>query len=308
MMSLKSSFLLLLAFGFGFSLIAQSFVSFPDSNATWVNAYSTLNTRVKPYRYELAQSVKYCLKSEDTLIQNQSYQKVYLCDLNHKVYFGALRHDSDRVYIIPADSLFELKLYDFSLQPGDTIKDAYSLTFGSYLAQHSPVFEPLENSFFSLVVTGVDTLYSSLGAHRLIDFGQSGRWLEGLGNTQGLFWDPFPNISNFSIHLMCMSKEDSTYFNGDLYQFEQGAIEGPCDLSLNEQHDALVETRPFPNPSPGLLQLNNAEPTELILFNSFAEQVWQQPIGERARLDLGFLKPGLYYLHLHGATHVWIKQ
>ncbi|MCR9152768.1 MAG: T9SS type A sorting domain-containing protein [Bacteroidetes bacterium] len=308
MMSLKSSYFLLLAFGFSSSLNAQNFVSFPDSNATWVNAYSTLNTSVMPFRYELAQTVKYCLKSEDTLIQNQSYQKIYLCDLNQEVYFGALRHDSDRVYIIPADSLFELKLYDFSLQPGDTIKDAYSLSFGSYLAQHSPVFEPLENSFFSLIVVQVDTLYSSLGAHRLIDFGQSGRWLEGIGNTQGLFWDPFPNISNFSIQLMCMSYGDSSYFNGDLYQFEQGAIAGPCDLSLNLQFDALVETRPFPNPSPGLLQLNNTEPTELILFNSFAEQVWQQPIGERARLDLSFLRAGVYYLHLNGKTYVWLKQ
>lgn len=294
--------LLLLSLG----LSAQSFVSFPDSNARWINSYSTLNTSTQFYYYELVHTLKFCLSAEDTLINNRSYSKISYCG-GSTAYFGAIRDTAGQVFVVPADSSEALLLYDFNLLPGDTLKDIYSLGFGNYWPGASPRFEYLGDTINPLIVQQVDTVYTSRGLQRIVYPGTSGGpWIEGVGNSQGLFWDPFANISNFQIMLECMSIGDSIYYEGYNYP-PTSAIAGPCDLSLDQQTEDNPTLNLYPNPSKGHLNLNNQESGTLKVYHLDGAFIESHDIDVQAQINLVHLANGLYVLEFGNTRFRWLK-
>lgn len=300
---MKTCFALL----FAFSLSAQNFVSFPDSGAIWTNSYYGL-TFPDPFRrpiYNFAFSVKYCVDGADTLINNTTYTQVFRCD-SGRIYFGALRDSAGLVSFVPKDSTWALKLYDFNVQVGDTLKDFYCIQYGNYNAA-SPHFQPLEYGWGEMVVQQVDTVYSHLGAHRMIYPGTSYPWLEGIGNLQGLFWDPQGNISNFAIFLECMSVHDSVYA-ARAWGPNYPALPGPCDLNFSVGEERTPGFKPYPNPSAGVLQLDNPEPISLKVHQLGGQQVLERKLAPYERLDLRHLAPGVYTLSIGNQRASWVKK
>lgn len=181
--------------------------SWPDSNATWVNAYYHVSSP-----YPSLQSVDYyCMGIADTVINAVQYSQISNC-LNG--YRGALRDANGKVYYVPKDSVQEYLLYDFTAESGDTVKDVYieALSFGWF---------PGQGSLMDVSIGVVDSvLYGGIWRKRMRLGGAY--WIEGIGNTQGLLWDPFVNISNLLIKLECLSVNDSSIYPTSGY--------GPCDL------------------------------------------------------------------------------
>jgi len=299
--------LVLLALILTSGLKAQHFVGLPDSNAIWTNSYSELVTQPF-FHMELVHTVKLCLSNQDTTIQSQNYHQLFLCG-SSQVYFAAIREDAGRVYLLPKDSASEITVYDYNLLPGDTVKNIYSVGFGNYWPQQPIVYLALGDPMDPVIVNSVDTVYSSLGAHRILDFGLSGIWIEGIGNSQGFLWDPYPNISNFEIKLECMSIGDSTYYDGYSRQPLAQALNGACDLSLSVD-EAMAEEQmsPYPNPSKGKIQFHNQEPMDIKVFNSLGQIVFEQRILSRATLDLSRLSPGQYIVQAGEQKNIWIKE
>lgn len=291
---------------FSLGLSAQSFVSFPDSNARWINSYSTLNTSGQFYYYDLAHTLKFCLSAEDTLINSKSFSKLYYCGTS-SAYFGALRDSAGQVFVVPADSSEALLIYDFNLLPGDTIKEVYALN--SYQPWQWGGFSLLEDLWGGpLTVQQVDTVISPLGQHRVIYPSTSGGgWIEGIGNSQGLFWDPFGNISNFQISLECMSRDDSIYFQGPDWQPLATAITGPCDLDLSSPEQISKTPFLYPNPSSGFLKFSNSEPGALKIFSLNGILIESHILGPQATLNLQHLAKGLYILEFSNARFRWLK-
>jgi hypothetical protein len=286
-------------------LTAQNFATFPDSNATWTNSYAELETQ--PFFHLVFKfSVKYCLSTKDTLLNGLSYQQLFLCG-NQMQYFGAYRQDSARLFLVPKDSTEALKIYDFNYGVGDTIKDCYSAQFGFYANSIQVSFEALSN-FGPWVVNNIDTVYSSLGAHRRLDFGMA-PWIEGIGNTQGFLWDPLFNISGFGIALECHSRGDSIYYNSLGNQGPLNPAEvGPCAINFSVGEEMLSTLSAFPNPSKGLLQLNNMEPHYLRIWNAQGAKVFEGELRPKATLNFSHLPQGVYNLELNGSLVKWVKQ
>ncbi len=284
---------------------AQNFASFPDSNAIWVNSYSTLSWGTLP-TLRLQHTLKFCLSNEDTIIQSKNYTKLYRCGANND-YFGAIGSDSAQVFFIPKDSLTPLKIYDFNLLPGDTLKDIYCLeSYGPSLTGIG--FQPISSFQMGyLTVSQVDTIETYQGLRRMLYVGGSGIWVEGIGNNQGLFWDPFGNISGFGIALECMSVGDSTYFESS-WPVYPSAMAGACDLSLVTAEAKQVGMELFPNPSKGILKIELPEPGSLQIYNSSGQMLFQDQEAYRLNLDLSDWPQGLYWVKAGSETCPWIKH
>lgn len=210
---MKKIFTVLLFTSIVFAVKAQVNLSWPDSNATWVNTYyhvSSPNPSLQRVDY-------YCMETSDTLINSVKYTQISDC-LNG--YRGAMRDANGKVFYVPKDSAQEYLVYDFTAKVGDTIRDVYM--------EYGWGGTGLDNVW----VTFVDSVfYEDLWRKRI--YLGSKYWIEGIGNSQGLLRDPFANISNFWIDLHCFSINDSSIYPNSGY--------GPCNLISNGQNAPDVD-------------------------------------------------------------------
>lgn len=287
---------------------AQNFVGFPDSNAIWTNSYSSLNTSTMPFSYDLVYAVKYCLTNADTLIVGNQYSQLFICD-SAQHYVGAIRHDSDRVFLVPADSSREFLMYDFGLQIGDSLKPFYHAR--DFWNPNPRPFADLRQHYSNHTVNHIDTVYSSWGAHRVIDFGTASKWVEGVGNMQGLFWEPYGNISGYALSLECMSWGDSTYYMNGYYSPPINVFPGACDLSFSVPEQGHGDLRLYPNPSAGALFIEGQttlEPGPLKVFDLNGRELKQIWIEEQRSVDLSELPKGVYMIHFQSTVFPWVKN
>lgn len=204
---------------------AQNYIPFPDSGAIWVNTISqVVNT---PFIHcELWKATNFCADGIDTTINSITYTRIDSCEGGYK---GALRDDNGKVYYVPTDSTTEFLLYDFTAQAGDTLMIYYEFSNGS-------------GELFQYIVGWIDSIEIYGEFHKVIypEFGGPG-WIEGVGNSYGLFAEPFDNISGWCSDLQCMSINDSTY-----YPYEGT---GSCYLGVGLNENEFEQLSIYPNPS-----------------------------------------------------------
>jgi hypothetical protein len=175
-----------------FLLSAQNYVPIPEKNMAWFN-YTGCGE-------------DYWNITGDTLIGGFNYSKVSLYHVEYNVapmpfnyctplagittstsYAGAFRNDSiqKKVYIVPKNSSTEQVLYDFSLQPGDTLKDTYlSSLHGSAILERidSISLGGIQRARYTFSHCGFDASQASVG--------DSLRLIEGIGSNQS-FLSPY---------------------------------------------------------------------------------------------------------------------
>ena len=174
----------------------QSYIAFPDSGAIWINTKFSFNTLPAQYY-----SYIYTTNGLDTLINNTNY---FVVQTNvNGPYYGAMRNDAGKVYIVPKDSLQEYIVYDFTANIGDTIDQVYEdgglFTF----------FGGVEN------IVVVDTATIDLGdgiIRRKIFTSNNRTWIEGIGSTSGLFSEDSENVSSYGGYLYCFSVSNTTLY------------------------------------------------------------------------------------------------
>ena len=170
---------------------AQFYTPLPDSGAVWVNTYTEYVEGPWPFPNSVLVDVdNYCVNGEDTLIGAINYTKVQICN---GTYVGAIRDNGGQVFFVPKDSLTEFIAYDFTAAIGDTIHDVYMLHPWDFADLHDFVIQDID----SMLINGD---YRTL---MYLDF--DGYWIEGIGCYQGLFAEPWPNVSIYSVELYCMA-------------------------------------------------------------------------------------------------------
>ncbi len=205
----------------GSSTFAQSFISFPDSNAAWVNVYCP--TGPDNSHCELVYRTNYCIGGDDTLIGTNLYSKVDICNDS---YYGALRDDGiGRVYFIPKDSTSEFILYNFNVSVGDTVMDVYSIQDGVQ----------------DRIIQNIDSLLIFGQYHKQIDVNYGDAvWIEGIGSSAGLFKN-YEVALDAIFYLECMSHNDTIYYPNENL--------GNCQLDLMSESFHKKEINISPNPS-----------------------------------------------------------
>lgn len=201
---MKNLYVAVILFLVSISAKSQLNDSWPDSNATWVNTYYHVSSQ-----YPSLQSVDYyCMGTADTVINSVQYSRVDDC-LNG--YRGAMREANGKVFYVPKDSAQEFLVYDFTAQVNDTIRNVYT--------EYGWGGVGLEQ----LVVGQIDSvLVNNSWRKRMHFYSAIAEWIEGVGGTQGLLRDLYPNISNFWINLECFSINDTSIYPSEGY--------GPCNL------------------------------------------------------------------------------
>ena len=214
-------------------LEAQSWVyhPFPTDSAIWCNRLGTINPP-NDFNVYWHAPVYYCMGNTDTIIGSVTYSKIDSCG---GAYHGALRDDNGKVYYIPSDSLNELLIYDFTAHTGNTVS-VYNLLSG-------------QNSFqkFTYQIGVIDSVFIN-GSYRKRIQVETAYWIEGIGNTNGLFTESWPNVSNYVIELACMSEKNITLYPS----FSLGACSFSLGVNEQENKRSLII---FPNPTTGLFSM-----------------------------------------------------
>ncbi len=225
------------------SVFAQGYVPFPTNNAVSANVDETIYyVDDMPAGFEFSDRHYYCVNGEDTLIGAYTFTKLFRCGTDYK---GAVLDVDSVVYFVPDGQTVPYTLYDFRAEAGDTLNGIYT-EFG---IGEDP------GAIFSVYVLAVDSVLYGDNYRKRIHFNK-GAWIEGVGNTNGLFKETFENISGYNTYLECMSSNDTTYiYNGEPSFSLTGC---PLNLSVDIAKEQ-VNLTVYPNPSSGLFYIDIAE-------------------------------------------------
>lgn len=263
------------------SLVAQDYISFPDSNAIWINEY--VEYEIDEWGQLVLASENYsmfCLPGIDTLISSQNYSSLFICG---DEYYGALRDEDGLVYFIPRDSINELLIYDFTVGVGDTIEGTYINEYGNIWMQ------------YDLYVFWVDSILINGDYRKRLEL-EGSHWIEGIGNTNGLFNESFANVSNYFNLLYCMSIDELSLYP----TFQTGS----CELSVGVDSFINEKQKPnvYPNPSNGKFNIEINDITQfsgLKIFNLLGEEYTIENITleNKITVDLEDFPIGVYFLN-----------
>jgi hypothetical protein len=204
----------------------QDYIPFPLENTVWTNGYYELVPIGEIFGYQLLTTSTF-YSDGDTLIGGENYFKIMSDDPFHLEdgepgLIACLRYAEGQVFMVVANGTEEIILYDFTIEEGDSIDDP-----------------ALSGSGYELIVN--DVTYEEIGGtmRKVIQF-DGGRWIEGIGNDRGLFWEVGVNISEYWTYQECVS------VGGDMiFDHEEGELN--CStLSVDEYE---IEYSIYPNPA-----------------------------------------------------------
>ena len=216
------------------------YVSFPDSGAIWSEVYYP-----PIFSFEDPSIERFALSGEDTVINNNSYKKLYLFydtvfRKENAICIGGIREDSlRRVYYIGDTVLHDFKpfllnsgeellLYDFSLNEGDTLK------IGNFFPE------------VELIVKTIDTISIGNTYRKIFHFENIWwvKWIEGIGNTKGLLFTSGDLPTNGTDgDLICFKQNNTILYFNDYYDHCMPLIMGNKVIEKN-----ISSIKTYPNP------------------------------------------------------------
>ncbi|KAF0199068.1 MAG: hypothetical protein FD166_693 [Bacteroidetes bacterium] len=261
---------------------------FPDSNACWNIDMSQGMCFLGGWSDE-----KYSITiSGDTAINGQTYHKLftpfvkftnnsgYCTQQNFQGYKGAFRQDipDKKVYFIPPALTAEQLLYDFSMNPGDTVK--------GYLQQAWDATD---------IVQEVDSVLvgDSYRKRWLINPCYNIHLIEGVGSTYGLL-QPSPG---------CMT--DMAYYEINCFSLDGVSLypetSPECLLitSISGQKPDIEVVNIYPNPSNGSFNVGVLRPDgidEVRVTDMVGNLVFQKQIRDQEYFSISGLDRGTYIL------------
>lgn len=259
----------------------QAQVAFPTDNTIWVNTQYTytFNPPNPIPDLDLNDVDNYCVNGSDTVIQGNDYTKVFYCGDSYK---GALREVNSIVYFVPADSVDEYLLYDFSAQQGQTLQDVY-------VGNHFDESFMLQD--FTIQQTGTEVIG---GVSRRVVWADNFRWIEGIGCETGLFMEPWTNVSNYENRLECFS------VSGQMIFPTSGV--GPCsylfvDVSETERASSSFELYPNPTDADITIAFGHVQSNALVaITNPIGQEIKHVATTNSDKVELSFEGPsGVYF-------------
>jgi len=219
-----------------------TYVSFPDSNATWCaqRSFLSLGPPDEIHVYNYIQTI-----SGDTLINGQNYHKIYESGLFIRtplpaglpdssfylnLYEGCIRETSNKeIYYIDKFSNNEYLLYDFNIAIGDTLQFANSLKVTSIDSIYDgSIYRAKYN------ISSIDTItWSTPGYFEYVSI------IDGIGSTGGLLWSLGPYFEHWGV-LYEYTQNGSLFYLDSVFT---------CNLSLNLNEQTVdngIEIYPIP--------------------------------------------------------------
>ena len=232
---------------------------------------------------------RFALNEEDTIIENETYKKLYWFQdsifnpLTAECIGGIRENEQKQVYYKgksshQGETWRNVMLYDFSLSVGDTY----------YLYGDLP-FE----------VVAVDTIEINGTRRRQLTLNWDSSlyvctWTEGIGNNLGLLFDIEMRIVTGGANgeLRCYE------YNGELqyHQGEEGCGNPFVGLNVIQKEDNSIIL--YPNPASKEVKISSENIINFIeVFNSLGQKVYQTNVKQKEKtLDINSLSKGVYII------------
>lgn len=257
-----------------------------DGTCEWFTSYYGLQTTV--------------ISSEDTIIQNKTYKKIYLrkCGFenNGQEYHGAIREEDKRVFVVYEDDKEgkEILLYDFNMKVGDRITYKYLDDLEFELARIDKVeIEGVGRKQYHFY------LKNNAYPGEIYPYDS---WIEGIGSEQDLIYPFFPLCTCIggNSRVLCVHR------NGDILYKE--TVNGLCscnEAQSVEKKSANSTFRILENPVKDkklMMELSGDVFTKIDIYSLDGRLQLSQGIfrgeNEVLEISLGELLPGNYILIL----------
>ncbi|MCX6231877.1 MAG: T9SS type A sorting domain-containing protein [Bacteroidetes bacterium] len=283
----KINLLLIFIFVLNISCFAQNFA---PVGATW--HYSRGGFTSNTYYPVKLESVK------DTVILGLQCRKI----TGNYYHFGNNNFDymyssSAKVYIFDKQLLQFVKIYDFNLNAGDTLK--YKLYFNNTLDT---------NSAYIIDSVGITTINGKTlkvqYTHNMMTFNpyplliMGGKIIEGIGSDFFLF-PQYINQDPYNNHLRCYSDTSVGYYNT--------GIVSKCDSIVNniKEETNYFKLKVYPNPANCYINfdLGLYKDIKLNIYSSMGQNVMQQSIvAGYTIINIRNFKSGIYFYKLTDKT------
>lgn len=255
--------------------------TFPDSNAVWNFHGANPNCGLNDHYYSI-------VMTGDTNISSTGYNKLFTpalistggCFSTQLGYLGCVREDTAnrKVYFIPSSQTTETLLYDFNLQPGDSV-EGYLATW----AGHPFVY-------------AIDSVQVGSGYRKrwFINQAQGIYLIEGIGCTYGLVKSlPSESWDVSLINLICFQQEGQT-----LYPSSTTSCDVITSIGIAEAPGIEVDILPNPAETSFTVRYNLREDASFRLINVSGAEAKQAALardGNSVTVHSGDLPAGIYY-------------
>ena len=269
---------------------SQTVDSYYDSTCIWL-----LNSSCSAQFPCLLNSDYKYFFSKDTLINNNTYFKLYKKSYNHFVWMSAtptpiicngnyiettligfIRQHNKLVYL-RVNNQDEI-LYNFDLNVGDTLENTYN----NFQNDISVI------SIDSILINGQYVKRFNLSSNSTSSY-----MIEGIGHEFG-FLEPFPPILECGYNLVCFKKNNITYFPDTNFNCSTNV-----DLSNNENIDVAF----YPNPALNYLIVDLKKFKYSIVDVNYKILKSDEVLTENYHIDISFLKPGFFILCIDNKNH-----
>jgi len=177
------------------ALIAQDYspIAVPDSK--WINSYFEHVKGDSSVDKRLVTAEEFCILKEDSIIKGAKYLVVDDCN---GTYVGGIRDHVGKLLFVPRGMETESTVYDFTAKEGEVVKNVLSRnSSGKYIHK-------------DILVTSVDSTLIGGDTRKRVNY-KGGSWIEGLGNTHGLFMS-HESSSKYIGVLTCMCNGKLTVY------------------------------------------------------------------------------------------------
>ena len=223
----------------------------------------------------------------DTMIDSNSYHKIYYKSGWTLAYIGGLREQDKKIYYISNNCPHEIVLYDFNMNIGD------SIIFPCQMCD-------TDSYPYYLKVVSIDSVLLSDMSYRKrinFDWGQNRSWIEGFGSQAGLLYpDLVCTTCMCYIELVCFRQNDTT-----LYSNENHVQCFDPYFSINHVGINNKNCNVFPNPVARNSLINFESESNLIkrieLYNILGNRIKiaQDLSSDKVQLENDNLLSGIYF-------------
>jgi hypothetical protein len=282
--------ILILIFVSGCGLIkAQTYVPFPDSNATW----RTLHYIQGGCDYPDFCKYEYTINS-DTIIGSYSYRKIFERSNSNYTYQyrGALRELNEKIYFRPNSCTYDILFYDFNIVPGDTIKNVPDGPFCSSSFQNELVLISIDSVLINNKYRKRYNLYDGYEGNLF--------WLEGIGSSHGLLNPSIPHVTcSCPYYLTCFIQEDTLLIEmNNPYSSYCYPLTSVTESILSKNNNVNI----IPNPvtSSSVFKINNLNWTNstLEIYSYSGQKIKSILIDLQTTINRSDFQRGLYIYRL----------
>jgi len=237
---------------------------------------------------------RYALTEEDTLIESETYKKLYL--FTDSVFnpvtaqcIGGLRENSQRqvfykgIYI-EGGSINSGLICDFSLSVGDTFASSVDFLTFKVISIDTILISNIKRREYSIGIAG-DTI---------TPYYVVGKWVEGIGCSQGLLYDITVNMTT------CMYGGNNRCYeyNGEL-QYHYGDVNCFTPLmEINKVEETDNTMSIYPNPASESITISSDNIIKYLeIYNPLGQKVYQTKVNAKSKsIDINSLSKGIYII------------